>query len=118
MSRIGGTCFFKIDGQQLSLTGGIEVPMNTAVKDDVIGMDGSVHYKETHRAPYTKGTFKVPKDYPISKITSADTMTITSELANGQVYVLSSGWLHGEANHNAEEGTVDMEFHGQEGFYQ
>ncbi|EPD1886877.1 phage tail tube protein, partial [Yersinia enterocolitica] len=26
MSRIGGTCFFKIDGQQLSLTGGIEVP--------------------------------------------------------------------------------------------
>ncbi|ENF1960085.1 phage tail protein, partial [Yersinia enterocolitica] len=25
---------------------------------------------------------------------------------------------HGEANHNAEEGTVDMEFHGQEGFYQ
>ncbi|EPB0882790.1 phage tail protein, partial [Yersinia enterocolitica] len=32
MSRIGGTCFFKIDGQQLSLTGGIEVPMNTAVK--------------------------------------------------------------------------------------
>ncbi|HGC0056035.1 phage tail tube protein, partial [Escherichia coli] len=27
MARIGGTCYFKIDGQQLSLTGGIEVPM-------------------------------------------------------------------------------------------
>lgn len=26
MARIGGTCYFKIDGQQLSLTGGIEVP--------------------------------------------------------------------------------------------
>ncbi|MCZ5067649.1 phage tail protein, partial [Escherichia coli] len=24
----------------------------------------------------------------------------------GQVYVLSSAWLHGEANHNAEKGTV------------
>jgi hypothetical protein len=24
-------------------------------------------------------------------------MTITSELANGQVYVLSNAWLHGEA---------------------
>ncbi|EEV7001611.1 phage tail protein, partial [Escherichia coli] len=23
MARIGGTCYFKIDGQQLSLTGGI-----------------------------------------------------------------------------------------------
>ncbi|EAV3141019.1 phage tail tube protein, partial [Salmonella enterica] len=24
----------------------------------------------------------------------------------------------GEANHNPEEGTVDLEFHGEEGFYQ
>ncbi|EJL4015588.1 phage tail protein, partial [Shigella flexneri] len=26
--------------------------------------------------------------------------------------------LHGEANHNAEEGTADLEFHGEEGGYQ
>ncbi|EPV1692816.1 TPA: phage tail tube protein, partial [Escherichia coli] len=24
MAKIAGTCFFKVDGQQLSLTGGIE----------------------------------------------------------------------------------------------
>ena len=90
MARIGGTCYFKIDGQQLSLTGGIEVPMNKTVNDDIIGLDGSVDRKETHRAPYVKGTFKVPKNFPVSKITSSDEMTITAELANGQVYVLSS----------------------------
>ncbi|SPW72061.1 phage protein [Escherichia coli] len=28
MARIGGTCYFKIDGQQLSLTGALRVPMN------------------------------------------------------------------------------------------
>lgn len=116
--RIAGTCYLKVDGLQLSMTGGIEVPMNTRVRDDVIGLDGSIHYKETHRAPYVKGSFKVPKDFPIGKITSSEDMTITAELANGQVYVLSSAWQHGEANHNAEEGTVDLEFHGQEGFYQ
>lgn len=38
MARIGGTCYFKIDGQQLSLTGGIEVPMNRTVNDDIIGL--------------------------------------------------------------------------------
>lgn len=118
MARIGGTCYVKVDGLQLSLTGGIEVPMNTNLKDDVMGLDGSADYKETHRAPYTKGTFKVPKGFPSDKLTSSDTMTITSELANGQVYVLSDAWVHGELNHNAEEGTVDVEFHGQEGFYQ
>ncbi len=97
---------------------GFEVPMNRTVNDDIIGLDGSVDRKETHRAPYVKGTFKVPKNFPVSKITSSDEMTITAELANGQVYVLSSAWLHGEANHNAEEGTVDLEFHGEEGDYQ
>ncbi|WGP03903.1 phage tail tube protein [Salmonella enterica subsp. enterica serovar Adelaide] len=116
MGKIAGTTYFKIDGQQLSVTGGIEVPMNTKVRDDVIGLDGSVDYKETSRAPYTKVTAKVPKNFPVDKITSSDVMTITSELANGQVYVLSNAWLHGEANHNPEEGTVDLEFHGEEGF--
>lgn len=116
MGKIAGTTYFKIDGQQLSVTGGIEVPMNTKVRDDVIGLDGSVDYKETSRAPYTKVTAKVPKSFPVDKITSSDVMTITSELANGQVYVLSNAWLHGEANHNPEEGTVDLEFHGEEDF--
>ncbi len=103
-----------MDGQQLSLTGGIEVPMNTNVRDDVVGMAGDVDYKETWRSPYVKGTFKVPKNFPVDKITASDQMTITAELANGMVYVLSAAWLHGEANHNAEEGTADLEFHGEE----
>lgn len=118
MAKIAGTCYLKVDGQQLSLTGGVETPMNTVIKDDVIGMAGDVDYKETHRSPYTKGTFKVPKDFPLDKLVSSDAMTITTEYANGMVYVLSYAWLHGEANYNGEEGTADIEFHGQEGFYQ
>lgn len=55
MARVAGTCYFKIDGQQLSLTGGIEVPMNKTVNDDIIGMAGDVDRKETHRAPYVTG---------------------------------------------------------------
>lgn len=116
--RIAGTCYFKIDGLQLSLTGGIEAPMNLSVKEDIIGLDGSIDYKETFRAPYIKGTFKVPADFPIQKITTSETMTITAELANGKVYVLSGAWLSGEANHSAEEGTAELEFHAEEGFYQ
>ncbi|ELA6496116.1 phage tail tube protein [Enterobacter sp. LU1] len=118
MSRIAGTTYFKLDGDQLSLTGGIEVPLNTTSRDDVIGLDKSVDYKETYRAPYIKGTFKVPGNFPIDKITTADTMTATAELANGMVYVLREAWLSGEASFNAEEGTADLEFHGKTGFFQ
>ncbi|MBG6243548.1 MAG: phage tail protein [Candidatus Symbiopectobacterium sp. Dall1.0] len=116
--RIGGTCYFKVDGQQLSLNGSVEVPMNLTVREDVVGIDGSVHYKETHRAPYIKAEFKVERQFPVQKLTSADEMTITAELANGMVYVLSGAWLSGESSHNADEGTVEMEFHGDKGFYQ
>ncbi|MCX2957531.1 phage tail tube protein [Serratia symbiotica] len=116
--RIGGTCYFKVDGQQLSLNGSVEVPMNTVIREDLVGIDGSVHYKETHRAPYIKAEFKVERSFPIEKLTTADEMTITAELANGMVYVLSAAWLSGEYSHNADEGTVEMEFHGNEGFYQ
>lgn len=118
MGRIAGTTFFKIDSEQLSLTGGITVPMNTSINDDVIGLDGSVDRKETHRAPFIKGTYKVPKGFPVDKIISSDNMTATAELANGMVYVLRAAWLHGEADFNAEEGTVDLEFHGETGFFQ
>lgn len=118
MGRIAGTCYFKLDGLQISASGGVEVPMNTKVRDDIIGLDGSGNFKETHRAPYVKLTGIVTKDFPVDKITESTEMTITAELANGQVYVLSQAWLHGEANHNPEEGTVDLEFHGTEGGYQ
>ncbi|WP_455424795.1 phage tail tube protein [Dryocola sp. LX212] len=118
MARIAGTTYFKLDSEQLSLTGGIEVPLNTVVRDDVVGLDGSVDYKETFRAPYIKGTFKVPASFPISKITQSMNMTATAELANGLVYVLREAWLSGESSFNAEEGTADLEFHGVSGFYQ
>ncbi|MBI0275662.1 phage tail tube protein [Hafnia alvei] len=118
MARIAGTTYFKLDSDQLSLTGGIEVPLNTKVRDDVVGLDGSVDYKETFKAPYIKGTFKVPKNFPIDKITTSETMTATAELANGMVYTLRGAWLSGDASFNAEEGTADLEFHGKSGFFQ
>lgn len=118
MRKLAGTCYFKIDGQQFSVTGGIEMPLNTVVRDDVVAMNGEVFYKETHTAPYIKGTFVVTKNLPIEKFKQNDEMTITAEVVNGMVYVLSNAWLHGESSYNAEDGTVDLEFHGQEGFYQ
>lgn len=118
MSRIAGTCYIKCDGIQLSATGGIECPMNLKLKEDVIGLDGSVDYKETSRAPYINLTAKVPKGFPRDKLANSENMTVTAELANGDVYVLSGAWVNGEMNHNPEDGTVDVQFHGQEGFYQ
>ncbi|HGJ5854572.1 phage tail tube protein (plasmid) [Arsenophonus nasoniae] len=118
MQMVAGTCYFKVDGEQLAVEGGIEVPLNTVVRESIIGSAGEVFFKETHRAPYVKVKAIFPKNFPINKITTNTSMTITAELANGTVYVLASASLVGEANHNTEDGTVELEFNGEEGFYQ
>lgn len=118
MSRIAGTCFIKIDSEQLSVTGSVEIPLNLNIKESILDLGGGVDYKETYRAPYVKAAFKVPKNFPLEKLKTRDDMTVTAEMANGQVYVLKNAWLEGEANHNPEDGTADLQFNGQEGFHQ
>ncbi|MDU1063058.1 MAG: phage tail tube protein [Leclercia adecarboxylata] len=117
MSRIAGTTFIKVDSGQLSLSGGIEVPMSNKKRDPIVALDGSVHYKETFIAPYVKGTFVVPPDFPVSKLTESEGMTVTAELANGMVYVLREAWISDETPFNAEEGTADLLFNGKTGFF-
>lgn len=118
MPRIAGTTYIKVDGGQLSLMGSIEIPLNLTVKESIVDLGGGVDFKETHRAPYLKGSFKVPKGFPLKKIIEGTNMTVTAELANGWVHVLKNAWLEGESNYNPEDGTVDLQFNGEEGFYQ
>lgn len=59
--RIASLFYFKIDGNQLSVNGNLEVPMNTVIREELVGIDGSVHYEEMHKAPYIKTEFKVEK---------------------------------------------------------
>jgi len=79
--RIGGTCYFKVDGQQLSLNGSVEVPMNLTVREDVVGIDGSVHYKETHKAPYIKAEFKA-----IEKVPKKDRAALLNDLFGSESF--------------------------------
>ena len=58
-----GTCYFKIDGQQLSLTERHEVPMNRTVNDDIIGSTVQWTVKETHRAPYVERDLRGAEEF-------------------------------------------------------
>lgn len=113
--RIAGTCYIKVDGAQLEVSGAVEVPLNTTVKETVLSTQGAVGYKETTRAPYVKLDAVFTKDFPIKAIREGENMTITAELANGQVYVLGKAWLEGESNVNVTDGTITLEFHGIDG---
>lgn len=116
--RTAGTCFVKIDGQQLEIKGGLEAPLSNKKREGVLSSTGAVGYKETPVQPYVKATAIFTNDFPISKLRSMVDGTVTAEFANGKVYTLSDAFLANEATGKGEEGEVELEFHGLRGAWQ
>lgn len=115
--RIAGTCYIKVDGTQLEIKGGLEIPIIEVTRETILSTSGVAGYKEMPIAPSVKFTGIFGPDFPIAKLVSGTDMTITSELANGKVHTLSGAFLVGEATAKAEDGEVDLEFNGTKGIW-
>lgn len=109
MARVAGTCFFKVDGQQLETTveGDLDVTL-LKVKRETLKPG---FYKETAQIPRMSGTFIFPKKFP-KDVLSRDDLTITAELANGEVVTLQQAYVVDETVVKNADGTVDLAFEG------
>jgi len=116
--KIAGTCFVKVNGEQLEVTGGVEVPIADVNREVVMGVAGVAGYKETAKEPFVKVTAAFVPGFPIATLQSGTDMTVTAELANGKVYTLSGAFLKGEPTVKNDDGTVDLEFSGDKGLWQ
>ena len=115
--KTAGTCYIKVDGDQLAVTGGVEVPL-TNIEREAFSTSAGVFYSEKDVIPYVKLEAIIPKDFPREKITQSDDMTVTAELANGSVYVLSGAFLINPAALKGDEGKAELEFNGEKGIWQ
>lgn len=113
--RLAGTCYFKVDGEQLELQGDIEFPFNSVTRETMASTTGVVGFKETVTVPYVAGTFIVPESFPVSKLMESTAMTITAECANGMVYTLSEAFMVGDIPYKPIDGTVALRFEGTAG---
>lgn len=118
MAKVAGTCYFKVDGAQLEVSGGVEVPLLDVKRETVMGSNGPAGYKETALRPYIKLTAIFTPEFPVSMLQSATDMTATAELANGMVYTLSGAFVEGEPSAKNDDGTIDLEFGGLKGIFQ
>ena len=50
--KIAGTCFVKVNGQQLELQGNIEFPLTSVQRETMLSTTGVAGFKETVTAPY------------------------------------------------------------------
>lgn len=116
--KIAGSCYIKVDGEQLDVKGSVECPITETVRETKMGLNGPSGYKETARLPYIKLAANLPPGFPRKKLSESTDMTVTAELANGTVYTLSGAYLVGEPAANGEEGEVELEFNGDRGIWQ
>lgn len=112
--RIAGTAYVKVDGAQLTISGGAEAPLMDKKRETVY----PGYYKEEELAPYLKMTALHTPDFPRKALAEGKDMTITCEFNNGTVYVLSGAYLVDEPSSKADDGTVELQFDGSKGVWQ
>jgi hypothetical protein len=93
--RVAGICYVKVDGEQLEVAGGIEVPIVDVKRETVMGLAGPAGIKETALEPFIKLSAIFMPSFPLATLQTNTAMTITAELANGKVYTLSGAFLKG-----------------------
>ena len=113
--KLAGTCFVKVNGQQLELQGNIEFPLTSVQRETVLSTAGVVGYKETVVAPYVSGDFIVPAGFPIEDIKENTAQTITVECANGMVYTMSDAYVTDVIAYKPVDGTLTIKWEGTNG---
>ena len=116
--RVAGICYIKVDGEQLEVSGGVEVPLVDLKRETVMGLSGPAGLKETALEPYVKLSAIFMPSFPVSMLQTSTEMTVTAELANGKSYTLSGAFLKGEPSIKGDDGTVELEFGGKKGIWQ
>lgn len=112
--KVAGTCYIKIDGEQVVTTGGIEVPLNKFKRETIT----KGFFKEEDVVPFVKGDLLKTQGVDWAKVANGENMTITVEFPDGGVYVLSGAYVVGDMNVSADDAKVSVEFNGIEGDWQ
>lgn len=112
--KVAGTAYVKVDGEQLTITGGAEAPLMDVKRETV----WPGFFKEEELPPSLKMTALMPQGFPIKKLVNGRDMTVTCEFNNGRVYVLSGAYLVDEPSFKGDDGTLELQFDGVNGSWQ
>ena len=112
--KVAGTCYIKVDGDQLTITGGVEAPVSDVKRETIV----RGHYKEEDLIPYVSVDAVKTPNFPRAKLAAGTNMTITTEFADGSVYVLSGAYLVDETKVTGDDGKVSLKFEGIAGDWQ
>lgn len=112
--KVAGTCYIKVDGEQLVITGGVECPISKVKRETIV----KGYFKEEDLVPSIKVDAVKTPGLDISKITTGTNMTVTAEFKDGSSYVLSGAYMVDDAMVSGDDGKLSLKFEGINGDWQ
>jgi len=111
-NRRAGKVYLKIDGVQYSAKGSFTYNLGGEKREGIVGADGIHGYKSTPKIPFIEGEITDSSDLDLGKLTELDGVTVTLELANGKVVVLSDGWYAADGDVGTDDANIQVRFEG------
>ena len=114
-NRVAGTLAFLIDGENYLAKGNFTYNLGTP-KREVVAGSGSIHgYTENPQPGMIDGEITVPRGMDVAAFCRLDGVTLTLQLATGDVVSLPNAWFNGDGNVNTEQGNMPISFRNAEG---
>ena len=112
MGRVSGTLFVKIDGVQRDAQGSWTYNLGQPKREALIGPDRVQGYMERPQVAFIEGEITDQSDLDLVALQNLVDSTITLELANGKIVVLSNAWYSADGNVGAENANIQVRFEG------
>lgn len=108
----GGMLYMQVNGRRYDAKGEFTYKLGTPKMTAIVGADG-VHGASTEaQAPYIEGALTDERGLDLKAFFRAVDATMTLELQNGKVVMLSEAWYAGEGTVKTKEGEVAVKFEG------
>lgn len=112
-NRRAGQIYLKVDGVQHSAKGSFTYNLGGDKREAIVGADGIHGYKSTPKVPFIEGEITDDADLDLAALMDLDGVTVTLELANGKVVVLSDAWYAADGDAQTEEANIQVRFEGK-----
>lgn len=111
--RIAGIAHVLVDGALYPLRGNFTVSPSAIERTGIAGQDDVHGFSELPRVPFIEGDITLDPRLNTDDIDQIISSTITAELANGHVYVLTEAWCRSALELNAHDGLVRVRWEGK-----
>ncbi len=112
-ARVGGIISLQVDGVIFNAKGNFTFNFGAPKRKPVMGSDNRLHgFTEEPQVGFIEGEITDDGSVDLTAFINATGATVTLQLANGKLAVLTDAYYAGEGTGNTEEGNFPVRFEG------